>query len=276
MDELLNNIIKWGEDEHVIKAMILTGSYAGHWSRDKLSDLDVAIFGEGLQGYVSDEAWMQRLGEVWVWIPERTREGHPTRLVIFSGGRKADFSFLPMRILDDAAARGALPERCDQGYKVLVDKVGITRRLPSPTGRPDATPIPTKDEFTGVVREFWFETWHVAKHLYRRDLWHVKYRDWTTKALLLRMIEWYVRSTHGWDCDTRYLGVDMRHWLDDEIWQRLHQVFGRFDAQDSWRALETTTQLFSELAREVAGHLNYRYPQEVEDNIRSFVRGLRE
>lgn len=274
MDELLNNIIEWGKRQAAIRAMILTGSYGGGQPKDKLSDLDVAIFGDGLEAYVSDQAWMQELGEVWVWIPEKTPEGHPTRLVIFSRGRKADFSFLPMEVLEELVSQRALPQLYDQGFRVLVDKAGIAERLPPPRGRHHPMPKPTENDFVSVVREFWFEAWHVARHLYRQDLWHGKFRDWTTKGLLLKMIEWHARSRHDWNYDTRYLGVDMRRWLDGKTWQQLHQTFGRFDAEDSWQALEATTTLFSELAGEVARDLGYRYPQDVEDNVRSFGRDL--
>lgn len=276
MDELLNNIIRWGEREPAIKVMILAGSYAGKQPKDKLSDLDVAIFGNGLEAYVSDEAWMQELGEVWVWIPEKTREGYPSQLVIFSGGRKADFSFVPTNVLEAFVEQQTLPELYDRGYKVLVDKVGIAGRLPPPKGQHHPAHKPTEVEFTDLVREFWFEAWHVAKHLYRQDLWHAKYRDWTTKELLLKMIEWYAQSKHGWNHDTRYLGIDMRQWLDAKTWQRLHQTFGRFDAEDSWQALEATMHVFGDLAREVARGLGYHYPQDVGDNIGSLVRDLRQ
>ncbi len=275
MDELLSNIIEWGKRQHPVKAIVLTGSYAGDWPKDRLSDLDVAVFGEGLEAYISDHAWMEELGDVWVSIPEVTREGQPTRLVIFSGGRKVDFSFLPVSVLEEFAEQQALPELYDQAYRVLVDKIGIERRLPPSRGRHHRVRKPTEEEFVSVVHEFWFEAWHVAKYLYRQDLWHAKFRDWTTKELLLKMIEWHAQSRHDWDYDTRYLGVDMRRWLDRGTWKQLHETFGHFDGGDSWQALEATAQLFSEQGREVARNLRYRYPQEVEDNIRGFAADLR-
>ena len=124
------------------------------------------------------------------------------------------------------------------------------------------------------MSEFWFEVWHVGKHLYREDLWHAKYRDWTTKRLLLAMIEWHGQSRRMWEHDTHYLGVEMRQWVDDETWDELHRSFSRFDAEDSWRALTATARLFGHLAREVGRDLRYPYDQEVETNILSFIDGL--
>ena len=70
------------------------------------------------------------------------------------------------------------------------------------------------------------------------------------------------------------MGKHMPEWLDDETWEALNGVFGRFDEEDSWRALLATSTLFSRLGREVAGVLGIAYPESVERNVMGFVNEL--
>jgi aminoglycoside 6-adenylyltransferase len=62
--------------------------------------------------------------------------------------------------------------------------------------------------------------------------------------------------------------------LDAETWEALDEVFGRFDGEDSWRALLATTALFSRLGREVAEVIGIAYPESVERNVMGFVNEL--
>ena len=126
-----------------------------------------------------------------------------------------------------------------------------------------------------VVNEFFFEVYHVAKYLYRKDLWFVKYRDWASKDFLLRMIEWNERTYHGWDYNTYYLGVYMSKWTNKRTWAALDKCFAHFDAHDSWQALFATIELFRTLAQETAEKLGYQYPHDVDTNIIQFVQNLR-
>ena len=62
------------------------------------------------------------------------------------------------------------------------------------------------------MEEFWFEAWHIPKYLKRNDLWVVKFRDWTMKQLLLRMLEWHAIATNGPALDISHIGVHMKDW----------------------------------------------------------------
>jgi aminoglycoside 6-adenylyltransferase len=66
----------------------------------------------------------------------------------------------------------------------------------------------------------------------------------------------------------------MKRWVTPSQWQRLQGTFGHFDAADSLRALDATCSLFSDVSREVAERLGFRYPVEVERSILEYVRAL--
>ena len=275
IQDLRRRIVAWGESEERVRAMLLTGSHARPGDADRLSDLDVALFCDDPAPLDQDDRWLERIAPVWINLPVQDGEGHPARLVIFAGGLKADLGLNPLRSLQELAAATVLPEVYDRGYEVLLDKDGLTAALPPPRRRHHRKPPPSREEFVATVEEFWFEVWHVAKYLARGELWHAKFRDWATKEFLLRIIEWDAQARHGWDHDTRHLGLKLRQWGDPAVWQRLPEVFGHFDAADAWQALAATTCLFGDVARGIAARLGYSYPQQLEDDILAFVANLK-
>jgi aminoglycoside 6-adenylyltransferase len=206
--------------------------------------------------------------------PRFGEEDEGARLVIFEGGRKVDFSLVPLRVLEERVRSGATEQASWRGYRVLLDRDGLAARLVAPD-RPPLRQQPSTEEFATAAEEFWFEAYHVAKYLARGDLWPANVRDWGTKTLLLRMLEWHARSLQGWDLDTWHLGIRLREWAGPEAWGRLHGVFGRFDADDGWRALAATTELVRSVAVETAARLGYPYPTKVGDAIGGYIGALR-
>lgn len=274
MEELLRRILAAAAADERIRAVVLTGSRARPGAADALSDLDVELIGDDTAPLAADEDWPTRFAPIIVQVADRT-DGGPTRLVIFAGGRKVDFSFKPRRFLAAITAAGTLPDLYERGYRVLLDKDGLTEGLPCATGTPRPQAPPTPEEFRATVEEFWFEAWHVGKYLARDDLWPAKFRDWATKELLLRMVEWDARTRRGWDHDTRHLGIGMAAWGNVEVWRRLHAAFGRFDAADAWSALAATTRLFGDLTRNVAAVLSYHTHDALERDVLALLADLR-
>lgn len=268
MDDLLDRIVRWGTADGRVRALVLTGSRA-RADADALSDYDVAVFATDPTALASADRWYADLGPMLVCLPLSDDTGNPTRLVIYDGGQKVDFSLLPVAELAALAAADPLPDPYDRGYRVLLDKDGLAGNLPPAPGPAPAMP-PTPAAFIATVEEFWFEVWHVAKYLARGDLWHAKFRDWTTKEMLLRMVEWHAVACLG-ATDVHYLGLGMAGWADPDAWRRLHHTFGHFDAADARAALLATAALFGDLARAVAPTIGASYPQPLEDAVLAYA-----
>ncbi len=155
----------------------------------------------------------------------------------------------------------------ERGYRVLLDKSGVTAGLPAASYGFPVAGLPTQEKFSALVEEFWFEAFHVPEYLARGELWLVKQRDWTMKELLLRMIEWHAVARNAGPIDVWHIGTRLHEWTDRETSAELQGVFGRFDATDARRAFEATTRLFGRLSREVAQRADLDYPQRVESQI---------
>ena len=162
------------------------------------------------------------------------------------------------------------------GYRVLVDKDGRTQGMAAPFSRPLEYERPSEDDFHRTIEDFWHEAHNIAKYLARGDLWSAKFRDWESKKVLLRMIEWHAHAKYGWQHDTSHLGKRMSSWVDPEILQSLHESFAHFDARDSWNALLATVRLFQRIAPETADRLGYRYLDDVDRNMGGLIRAMNE
>ena len=270
---LLQRVVEWANRQPDIIALIITGSHARRDDMvDELSDYDLDVFATNPERYTSSAGWMREMGEVWVYLPLMSSRGCPTRLAIFEGGLKVDFSIFPVKWLEDSVSSQKLSQLYDRGYRALVDKRDLAAHLPAPSYESPARAQPTEAEFRAAIEEFWFEAAQIPKYLQREDLWVVKHRDWTMKELLLQMLEWHVISINGEHSDVWHAGTRMKDWVRPDVWKDLHEVFGLFDAADSWRALLATVSLFRNLARETAENLGYQYPQQVDDAIGGYLR----
>jgi aminoglycoside 6-adenylyltransferase len=272
-EAFLNTIVEWASGRPDVVALIMTGSRARpDGIVDAFSDYDLEIFTTDPSVYTSSDEWMREIEDVWVYLPTTSSRGRETRLVVFQGGKKVDFSIWPAGALERTVELQKLDDLYERGFRVLADKTGVASHLPSPSYAPPVRHAPAETEFRAAVEEFWFEASHIPKYLKRDDLWVVKHRDWTMKQLLLRMAEWHAIASHGAGYDTWHLGIRMKHWVPPEVWQRLQGVFGRFDAADSGRALLETISLFRDLATETAVLLQYQYPQAADEAISGYIR----
>lgn len=271
MQEILDKLIEWGKDNTLIQSMILTGSYAQNTEVDFFSDLDIAIFSDDFRVFLKNQDWLKEIENFWLSITVNKNEKYPTQTIIFIDGRKVDFEFQPLDELRTLTNGKDLPDLYKRGYIVLVDKTGLTKKMQDISIEFPIKEKPTQEEFTTIIKAFWLEVYRVAKYLYRNDLWHAKYRDWTTKDYLLKMIEWYELSKHKWSYNVKYLGVRMEDWVSPEIWKRLHDCFAHFDREDSLDALRSTMDLFEDVTLKAAENLEFEYPEGVAENIKNFV-----
>jgi len=179
---------------------------------------------------------------------------------------------LPKRISDQL---GAAAEVLGRGMRILVDKDGTLARLQTPPRRPPRHP-PSEEDFLALVERFWHGPIWIAKHLRRGELWRVKTLAEAPGHLsLLQMLEWHACARNGWEYDTWDRGRFLEEWADPRAVVALREVFGRYDADDTWRALFASMGLFRWLAMETATSLGYRYPVELDRRVTDWVTGFR-
>lgn len=51
----------------------------------------------------------------------------------------------------------------------------------------------------------------------------------------------------------------------------MNGVFGRFDVEDSWRALQETMSLYEGLSRKLVTHYHYAYPEALVAEVKQWL-----
>lgn len=267
---LLASIRAWATAQDDVRALVQTGSIARHDGlADEFSDLDIEIVARDPVTLIESDTWIGEIGNpiTILHLDADDAQEWSTRLVIFEGGIKVDFTLAGFRRLEGMSGAGGLDPLYERGYSVLLDKDELAKKLPAPGFTAPARPFPSEALFRERVEEFWFETFHVPRYLARGELYQAKQRDWTMKELLLEMMEWHALTRSGGAVDVWHIGKGIRSWTDSATWAELQETFGRLDTQDARRAHDATTRLYSRLAREVAGMRGWVYPDRVEDLI---------
>lgn len=266
---MLDTILSWAKQSDNILAVIVTGSHSREDNEvDEFSDLDIELIAKNPQTLKNSNDWFHSFGEVIVFLSFEEGQDYPTRLVVYENGLKIDFTIADEKRLLNMKQDG-LNSLYNRGYKVLLDKKGITNNLPKPTGVVKKEP-PSEKDYLDVVSEFWFEASHIPKYLIRGDLWIVKLRDWTMKELLLKMLEWYTISKDP-NKDVWHIGTHINDWIDPEIRKELKFLFSSFDTEESWHDLLATIALFRKLSQTVAKHFNFEYPAKMDQNITKYI-----
>jgi len=267
---LLASIRRWATARDDVRALVQTGSLVRHDGlSDEFSDLDIEIVSRDPALLIESDAWIYEIGHPITILHLDAEDGQEwsTRLVIFEEGIKVDFTLAGLQRLESMSGTSGLDPLYERGYSVLLDKDGLTKELRPPSFAFSLRSFPSEEHFRERVEEFWFEAFHVPRYLARNELFLVKQRDWTMKELLLEMMEWHAIARSGGSIDVWHTGKGLRTWTESATWTELQETFGRFDAQDARRAHDRTTQLYSRLAREVAGMKGWTYPHRVEELI---------
>lgn len=269
----LDKVIDWAKRETAIRAVVITGSHGrADDSIDEYSDLDAQIITDDIKRYTDDDRWLDALGEVWIRFP--LYEDVPYRLVWFAGGFKVDFQFVQLDQVRTMIDTGVLTDEYQRGYHVALDKDALFSSLPpSPRKFPPPAP-PSAEEVKATINEFWFEAIHVAQFIRRREFWVVKFRDWTMKEDLLRLLEWHARATGSADVNTWLLGKRIMLWADEAAADAIKQIWTSWDAADLWGGLLVQMALFRRLSLELSAALGFDYSEAKFRDIECYIRQL--
>lgn len=242
----VDQLLAWARRDDNIRAMVLTGS-AARGTADMLSDLDIELYVTDPAPLLNHNDWYQQFGQVLVVEALENEGWNPTRLIYYAGG-KIDFTVLATSLLE----RGV---EFDRAFRVLVDKDDqgdAFRSVPLAPAQP-----PSEEEFLRYVNWFYAALIMWSKQVARGDLWAAKIRDWGSKEILLRMLEWDHKARKGWEYDTWHLGIRLREWADPALLPAITATWCGADPVESVRAIRASLSLFDMLSSRTAQTLGY-------------------
>lgn len=280
-EEKLKAIIDWGSNNKDIRAVLLTSSLVNPLAPvDEFSDLDIEFIFENNDKYISDNNWIHNFGESIAMIEEDESYfdyKHAMKMVLYDDHVKVDFKLYSVSNFLEEVNQNELCEDWDIGYKVLIDKDGLTQNLKKPTYQISIIKKPLEQKFKQVLNDFWWDTTYVAKCLVRDEVFYAKFMSENNirNDYLIPLIEWYIGSQHNWNVTTNKFGRLFKKYLTPETWRKVEQTFSGAIIEDNWKALFAMADLVSEIGRELSEKLGYDYPDKLEIDIRKYLNELK-
>jgi aminoglycoside 6-adenylyltransferase len=282
--KVLPHLSAWARGQEAIRAVLLTGSWARHDGPvDVFSDYDVILVVEDIHPFYEDRSWLDEFGRVLVayWDPIQPLPGTDVETVgsvlLFEDGLHIDFTLWPAALMRQVAAGPELPPELDDGYRILVDKDGLTAAMKSSTELACVPRRPSEEEYQKCVEDFFSDAPYVAKCLWRDELLPAKWcLDYDMKHVFLRpMLEWRMECDYQWSAPAGVLGRGLKGRLPPELWLELEQTYVGAGLEENWEALLRTMALFRRAATEVAERLGYVYPLAMDEGVSAYVREVR-
>ncbi len=279
-EEKLKSIINWSENNEDVRAVLLTSSLVNPLAPvDEFSDLDIELIFENNTQYISDNNWTHHFGNPIAMIEEdeNSFDGkHAMKMILYDDHVKVDFKlFSKDKFLQEVKLK-ELSEDWDIGYKVLIDKEGITKEMQKPSFQVSIIKKPSEEEFQRILNDFWWDTTYVAKCLARDEIFYAKFMSETNirTEYLIPLIEWYIGSEHNWKITTNKHGRLFKKYLSSEMWLKTEQTFSGSNIKDNWAALLAMADLVSEIGVELSKKLDHEYPFKLEKDIRKYLKEL--
>ena len=227
------------------------------------------------------DAWISEYGKPMVrWGDQSEMYGLATyfRGVVYQNYVKIDYSLWPVELLARIEASGLLPDQLDVGYRVLLDKDRLTAGWKQPSYQAHIPARPTEADYQALVEEFWWSTTYVAKSLWRDDLVFARWvLDQDLKLeTMRRMLEWRIEIDHNWSVKPGVYGRGLKQLLPPDLWSEFASTYASLDVEETWEALDRVIALFRSVALHVGNVLGYTYPQQVDDQVSSYLEAIRE
>ncbi len=229
--ETLKKITRWAQEHPGIRSALLTSSLVNPQAPvDDFSDLDIELVLADLPAFLNDDRWLEQFGRPIALVaePETAFEGkHAMRMVLYHDYVKVDFKLYCIEKFTEEVNQETLCADWDIGYRVLVDKDGLTTNMKSPTYTCAVIRKPGEQEFTRVLNDFWWDLTYVAKCLKRGDLFYARFmtEDNIRTQYLIPLLEWFIASDHHWTVTTNKKGRLFEKYLSKEMWQKITATF---------------------------------------------------
>jgi aminoglycoside 6-adenylyltransferase len=273
--EMLDLILTFADSDENIRAVVMNGSRANpSVKKDIFQDFDIACLVNDLAPYVRNDRIPAYFGEMLILQepdnmqdPPPEGNGHYAYLMQFMDGNRIDLSFhVPERwksVTDDSLTI------------VLLDKDNCLGEIP-PSSDIDYLPKPpTQKQFQDCCNEFWWMNPYVAKGLWRGELTYAKWMMEVVQEQLMDMLTWYFGIKTDFRKAAGKQGKYIRGNVEPEIWTDLEKTYSDSNFENNWESLFTAGSLFRRVAKVVAEHFEFQYPQRDDDNVSAYVRHIK-
>ncbi len=280
---MIEKIIAWGMGQALVRAMVLTSSRAipNNPYTDQFSDYDVILALRNVQPFHDSRDWLAAFGTVLAMYRDPLNEqdglSWSGNVVQFEEGLKIDFTLWPVEMLRKVVQQETLPAEFDAGYRVLLDKDGLTEGIRPPGYRGYIPQPPTAARYREEIENFYLCATYVAKYLLRDDVMAAKFLlDGEMKhENLLPLLEWQIEMEHDWQVKPGNYGRRIKKWLRPDLWAALESTYVGAGIEENWQALFRLMDLMHQVGIEVGEKSGFLYPGSIEQQMRVYLGKLK-
>jgi aminoglycoside 6-adenylyltransferase len=112
--------------------------------------------------------------------------------------------------------------------------------------------------------------------LWREQILYAKYMlDEVVREQLRKMLIWYVGVETEFSRNPGNYGKHLQQYLEAELWAMLEKTYADANYDHTWDALFMMSELFRVVARQVADHFGFDYPQGDDEKVSAHLRHVR-
>jgi len=274
--EMLDLILNFAREHDEVRAVVMNGSRINpNAKKDPFQDYDVVYFVRSVEPFRRNAEVVRYFGEIMILQtpedmidPPAEGEGHYTYLMQFMDGNRIDLSFYALEQVELIIK--------DSLSLVLLDKDHVIGELPPPTEVNYLPQKPSAKAFDDCCNEFWWLNPYVAKGLWRAELIYAKVMlDTHMREQLLKMLTWYFGVQTNFQRSPGKLGKYLKGQIGAELWALLERTYSDSPLDHIWEALFSMDDLFRQIAKAVADHFGFNYPEQDDVRVSNYVRHIR-
>jgi len=274
--DMLELIVTTAKGDDRVRAVIMNGSRANpNARRDTFQDFDIVYLVTDVESFKHDPQWIDRFGELMILQmpeamgdPAAMNDGRFAYLMVFTDGNRIDLTLFPVP--------GLRQLKRDSLSVLLLDKDDVVEPFPTANESDYLPPRPTGKAFFDCCNEFWWVCPYVAKGLWREEIVYARYMlDQVVREQLRKMLTWYLGVETQFLCNPGNYGKHFQRYLEPELWAMLEKTYADADYDHTWEALFTMCELFRIVARQVAAHFGFDYPQADDEKVGAHLRHVR-
>ena len=275
--EMLDLIINTAKEDERIRAVIMNGSRVNpNVKRDCFQDYDIIYVVKDISSFTSNHNWIHRFGEIMiVQMPEEMSlvppdgDGKFPYLMQFMDGNRIDLTLVPVDLTKKFVGQDSLS-------KLLLDKDNCIEEFPPASDKDYLIKKPTEKEFLGCCNEFWWCSTNVAKGLWREELSYAKgMLEGPVRDMFIVMLEWHIGMKTDFTVNTGKFGKHFEQYIEEDMWEQFKRTFSNAEYENIWESFFVMSDLFREVANEIANTYEYQYPQDEDDKVTNYLKHVK-
>jgi aminoglycoside 6-adenylyltransferase len=269
--ELMALIVDVANRDDRIRAVLLNGSRANPTiSKDIFQDYDIVYVVRNMSEFLANHNWIDVFGErLILQLPEEMTFGEKDDhafhyLMLFKDGNRIDLTLFPVDKLEVYEP--------DSLTVLLLDKDNLFKNLPPPGEEDYLIRPPTQKEFSDCCNEFWWVSTYVAKGLRRKEIIYAKEMlEIPVRSMFLKIIEWYIGIKTNFSVSPGHAGKRMKYHISPELYNKILSTYPDSSISNIWNSLFTMTNVFSDLANNIAQVMHFNYDWKEGQNVKDYL-----